>query len=157
MMNLTINSYKLGERPDVTRPHPDFYKFLGEAGIRTLVDKHYEMLRASEIKHLFAKNDEEFAQQKQNSADFMVQICGGPDYFNQRRGQPKMVARHASSKITSEGRIIWLTCYQQLLSELENVPESAVQSFWDYINVFSAWMVNTDEEKPSFHSMLFKK
>jgi hemoglobin len=68
-----------------------------------------------------------------------------------------MVARHASSKITSEGRIIWLTCYQQLLSELENVPEHAVQSFWDYINVFSAWMVNTADEKPSFHSMLFKK
>ena len=141
-MILNINSYQLGERPEVTKPSPEFYKQLGEEGIRKLVSRHYDLMRQSDIKGLFSTDDAEFALQKQHSSDFMVQICGGTDYYNQRRGKPMMINRHAASSITPEGRLVWLNCYKQALLELD-IPESAILSFWDYINVFSAWMVNT--------------
>jgi hemoglobin len=140
-MELHINSYQLGERPDVTKPIHEFYKELGEDGIRKMVSQHYDLLRASKITHLFSRNDDEFEMSKQHSADFMIQICGGTDYYNQRRGKPMLINRHAPFQITPEARIIWLTCYKQVLLELEISDESLI-SFWDYLNVFSAWMVN---------------
>ncbi|MDR3653514.1 MAG: globin [Paludibacter sp.] len=141
-MDLQINSYQFGERPAVTKPDPEFYKQLGEEGIRKMVSRHYDLLRVSPIKHLFSNDDAEFEQSKQNSADFMIQICGGPDYFNQHKGKPMLVDRHAQFRIKPEGRIVWLNCYKQALLELD-IPENLVLSFWNYINVFSAWMVNT--------------
>jgi len=141
-MDLQINTFKFGDRPEVTRPDPEFYKALGEEGIRSMVSRHYDLLRASAIKGLFPEEDDEFELAKVRSADFMIQICGGPDYFNQHRGSPKLINRHSTFTITPAGRIVWLNCYKQALMEL-TIPENLILSFWDYVNIFSSWMVNT--------------
>lgn len=140
-MEFNIKKYAFGHRPPVQLPSPEFYKQLGESGIRQLVSRQYDLLRQSAIKNLFAIDDEQFNLSKQHSADFMIQICGGPDYFNQHRGNPMMSKRHAPFKITPEGRVVWLTCYKQALSEL-HLPENLIESFWNYLHAFSAWMVN---------------
>jgi hemoglobin len=142
-MELKINDYKMGERPDVTIPVKDFLKQLGEEGIRKMVSRHYDLMRVSDIKHLFPESDVDFENAKLHSSDFMIQICGGPDYFNQHRGKPMMINRHAPFKITPQGRIVWLTCYSQALIET-GLTEPLIRSFWEYINVFSAWMVNAE-------------
>lgn len=140
-MEFVIHEYPVGARPEVTKPSADIYKFLGDDGIRKMVSRHYDLLRQSPIKKMFPENDAEFEQAKLNSSDFMIQICGGPDYFNQHRGQPRLISRHPFS-ITPNGRKIWLECYQTAISETQ-LTEHLVQSFWNYIEVFSAWMVNT--------------
>ncbi|HRX11809.1 MAG TPA: hypothetical protein P5210_09180, partial [Draconibacterium sp.] len=75
-------------------------------------------------------------------ADFFIQICGGPQYFNQNRGMPQLNRRHLPFKITAEGRIIWLNCYKEVLKKMELAPE-VLTSFWNYLEVFSKWMVNS--------------
>ena len=144
-MELKINSYTYGERPQVSIPSPDFYKVLGEQGIRTLVSRHYDLLRTSPIKSLFHQGEKGFEMAKKNSADFMIQICGGPDYFNQNRGAPKLILRHAPFSIDKDARIVWLNCYKTALLELQ-ISEELIVSFWNYINIFSSWMVNTPSE-----------
>jgi len=52
-MELKINTYPLGARPEVTKPHPDFINELGEDGIRTMVSRHYDLLRQSSINNYF--------------------------------------------------------------------------------------------------------
>ena len=148
-MNLQISDFSFGEKPTVTRPDPAFLEAMGEEGIRNMVSRFYDLLRQSSIKHLFKENEEEFEQSKMHSSDFMIQILGGQEYYNQHRGQPKMASRHAPFKITSQGRIVWLGCYKTVLEEL-NAPEELIVSFWNYLNVFSNWMVNYDETKPVF-------
>ena len=146
MLNLEIMPGQLGFRPPVTKPHPGFYSQVGEARFRKLVDDHYELIRDSDIAFLFPVNDEEdFQQAKTNACDFFIQICGGPDYFNQHRGEPRMVGRHAPFRIDEPARRRWLELYADLLPQLleEGISEEYVQSFWNYINVFSAWMINT--------------
>jgi hemoglobin len=140
-MNFTINQYEFGQRPPVTLPSPEFLKLLKEEGIRKLVSDHYDLLAQSEIKHLFPRIEEQLEKAKQRSSDFFIQICGGHPYFNENRGKPMLAARHAPFSITPEARIVWLKCYQEALSKL-NIPEEVLQSFWNYINVFSFWMVN---------------
>ena len=146
MLNLEILHGELGTRPPVTKPHPGFYHQVGEARFRKLVDDHYELIRDSDIAFLFPVNDDEdFEAAKKHAADFFIQICGGPAYFNQSRGEPRMVGRHAPFRIDEPARRRWLEFYQRLLPQLveEGIDEAYVQSFWDYINVFSTWMINT--------------
>jgi hemoglobin len=147
-MKLEITPGKLGNRPPVTKPHPGFYHQVGEERFRKLVDDHYEMIRNSDIAFLFPVNDEDdFQQAKDHAADFLIQICGGPDYFNQHRGEPQMVGRHAPFRINEAARRRWLEFYAVLLPKLvdEGVSPEYIQSFWDYLDVFSTWLINTPD------------
>jgi len=144
-MELLITNFPVGERPMVALPDSAFLDHLGEAGVRNLVSEHYDALVKSPIGHLFPTDEEELDAAKKHSADFFIQICGGPDYFTQNRGQPMMARRHAPFKITPRARIAWLNCYQPLLSKLD-IPEDIIQSFWDYLHIFSVWMMNTPDE-----------
>lgn len=145
-MNLTISAAMLGTRPPVTKPHPNFLIELGEERFRKLVSDHYDLLRTSDISFLFPINDEEeFKAAKKHAADFMIQICGGPAYFNQSRGEPRMVGRHAPFRIDPAARNRWLELYASLLPalEAEGINPQYVQSFWNYLDIFSIWMINT--------------
>lgn len=145
-MNFTINQYEFGLRPTVTLPSAEFLKLMKEEGIRKLVSDHYDLLSKSEIKHLFPRIEEQLDKAKQRSSDFFIQICGGYPYFNENRGKPMLASRHAPFEITAEARIVWLKCYIEVLSKL-TIPEQVIQSFWNYINVFSFWMVNSLSNK----------
>lgn len=144
-MDFTINQYKFGQRPPVTLPSPRFFELLKEEGMRQLVSDHYDLLSKSEISHLFPRIDEQLDKAKQRSSDFFIQICGGHPYYNENRGKPMMARRHSPFTITPEARIVWLKCYEQVLSKLD-IPEDIVQSFWNYLNVFSFWMVNSESK-----------
>lgn len=148
-MDLQITKYQFGERPQVSKPDHLFYLAMGENGMREMVNNHYDLLRKSSINHLFPVDNELFEAAKRNSADFMIQICGGPEYFNQHRGNPMLSKRHAPFAITAEGRIVWLECYKQVLIHLD-IAENLVLSFWNYLNVFSNWVVNTKSDEDSF-------
>ncbi len=143
-MQFTITQAQLGDRPPVVKPVPEVLKFLGEEKMRKIISDHYDLLRVSNIKGLFPPTDEGFEMAKKHSADFFIQICGGPDYFNQSRGAPMMAGRHAAFRITPEARMIWLESYIKVLEPLE-MPDDLKQSFWNYLDIFSIWMVNTPE------------
>jgi hemoglobin len=146
-MNLIISHAQFGVRPPVTKPHPDFLKFLGEKGFRKLVSDHYELIKDSDIRQLFPMDDDEFEQAKVNAADFMIQISGGEAHFNNNRGTPRMVGRHAPFRITAKARHRWLELYKELLPALEkDIPVVLIESFWKYLDVFSIWMINTEGE-----------
>jgi hemoglobin len=141
-MEFQIRDYLKDKRPAVNLPSYDMYKILGEEGIRRLVSDHYDLLVNSEVKDLFPDNAEELNRAKKHAADFFVQICGGPMYFNKNRGRPMLYKRHLPHKITPEAREVWLDCYRQALQKY-TIPEDTARSFWDYLNDFSMWMVNS--------------
>ncbi len=146
-MDFRITFAPFGVRPDVVKPSPKFLEEVGEEGIRELVSKHYDSIKESSIYHLFPQNDEEFEQAKKNSSDFFIQICGGPKYFNKNRGAPMMSKRHSPFKITPYAREVWLTLYIPLMIELleKGISKESVISYWNYLDIFSLWMVNTPE------------
>jgi hemoglobin len=143
-MKLEIKKLPFGERPSENRPNLEIYNYLGEDGIRKLVSDHYELLIKSDIKHLFPITGDALEQAKKRSADFFIQRLGGPDYYNQTRGNPMLATRHAPFKITPSDRIIWLDCYKQLLPDIP-APEHLIVEYWNWLNDFSNFMVNTPE------------
>lgn len=144
-MNLQITQAMFGVRIPVTKPIPEFLLEVGEIGIRKLVSDHYDTIKTSDISHLFPMDAKEFEDAKKHSSDFFIQICGGPAYFNQNRGAPQMVGRHAPFRIDAKARQTWLELYKPLILELEEqgITSKSLQSYWNYLDVFSSWMVNT--------------
>ena len=141
-MKLEIISGIPGVRPGVKLPDPEFLHLLKETGLRRLISDHYDLLVKSEVRNLFPPKGEMLEEAKQRASDFFIQICGGYLYYNENRGRPMMTQRHAPFAITPKAREIWLNCYRQLLPKLD-LPEEIVLSFWNYLNVFSVWMINT--------------
>lgn len=141
-MEFTISNYIPGQRPQVTLPTSEMFLLLKEEGMRKMVSDHYDLLKESAIKDLFPKNPILLEKAKEHSADFFIQICSGPMYFNKNRGRPMLNKRHLPFKISAEAREEWLNCYKQVLEQL-NLPENVLQSFWNYLDVFSVWMVNS--------------
>ena len=141
-MEFKISEYTPGERPEVALPSHDIYRILGDEGIRKLVKDHYDLLAQSEIMELFPKDAAGLDRAVKNSSDFFIQICGGPMYFNKNRGRPMMFKRHLPHKITPEARKVWLDCYRQAIQQ-QNISDEVALSFWNYLDVFSKWMVNS--------------
>ncbi|NOR74723.1 MAG: globin [Draconibacterium sp.] len=141
-MEFTTNKYTVGEHPNVTLPSSEMFSLLKEDGIRKMVSDHYDLLIESTIKDLFPKNPIALEKAKEHSADFFIQICGGPEYFNKNRGRPLLKKRHMPFKITAAGREEWLNCYKPVLEKMD-LPENVIQSFWNYLDIFSKWMVNS--------------
>ena len=144
-MNYSILAYNANFIPPVEKPNQNFFPQVKEQGIRDLLSRFYVCLDTSAIRSIFpAKDSTEMEEAAQTSADFFIQICGGPAYFNQRHGMPKMRGRHMPFSITAEGRLHWLSCFEEALKPLETeVKEEDLQSFWNYINIFSIMMINT--------------
>ncbi len=142
----TITEYEFGERQSNFLPNMDIYKYLKEEGVRKMVSEHYHLLVKSEAKHLFPEEGELLDGAIKRSADFFIQRLGGPEYFNMTRGTPRLADRHVPFKIDSQARKIWLDCYRQVLSKLEDVPEDLVLQFWKWLDEFSNWMRNTEDE-----------
>lgn len=147
MIELTITPYEPG-RPTVSQAPKGYFDELGEEGIRKVVSDHYDLLVKSSISKLFPSGGKPLDTAKKFSADFIIQICGGPDYFNENRGAPKLVQRHAPFKITPSARLVWLECYREVLLK-QSISEDVLKALWRYLDVFSIWMVNAAEYSPS--------
>jgi hemoglobin len=144
-LNLEISQAQFGVRPPVSKPIPEFLLEIGEEGLRELISKHYDKIKESKIFNIFPHDAKDFEQAKVNSADFFIQICGGPKHFNTNRGAPQMVGRHAPFRIDASARQTWLELYKPLIEELkeQGITEKSLYSFWGYLNIFSIWMINT--------------
>ena len=146
-MKLTITDGQIGVRPPVTKPHPGFLHEVGEERFHQLVYEHYDLIEKSEIAFLFPVLDEDdFAEAKRHAFTFLLEIAGGEALFTKERGDHQMVGRHAPFRIDEEGRKIWLQLYANLLEPLvdEGISEEYIQSFWNYLDIFSMWLVNTE-------------
>ncbi len=143
MIELKISDAVKGSRPNVNLPNKEIFEFLNEEGVRKLIGDHYDLIKTSSIRDIFPPNDVIFEVAKKNSADFFVQILGGSSYYNENRGAPMLVRRHNPFSITADARKVWLGIYQELLPKL-GMPDELLYSFWNYLDQFSIWMINTD-------------
>jgi len=147
-LDFSIHPYQKGVNPPVTKPNPNFLADIGEQGMRDLFSHFYALLYKSPIKDVFPLNEKEMQIAAQHSADFFIQICGGTPYFNQNRGAPQMRKRHAPFAISPYARTHWLLTFEEALKPLikkELSTDTHIQSLWNYINIFSIWMINTTD------------
>jgi hemoglobin len=131
-----------GGPPQGPGPSPEIYRNMGEANIFNMMLDFYKELEKSEIRHLFPPDME---QASKKSAAFFVGLLGGPPLYVQQYGSPRMRARHLPFEIDEPARRIWLRCFDRVLEDAEtkyNFPPQHLKGFKDFLQSFSAWMVN---------------
>ncbi|MDV6234398.1 bacitracin resistance protein BacA [Leptospira ellisii] len=116
---------------------------VGEASLRKLVSDFYDLIPESPIAFMFPETLEE---SKVKSADFLIQVTGGPPLYSQNYGPPRMRARHLPFPIDEKARRVWLSCYRKAL-DVWDQGETQKEILWSFLKDFSAWMVNL-ENKP---------
>lgn len=120
----------------------ELFSILGETSIRRLLGLHYQALADSGVAYLFPKEPEALEAAAQRSADFFIQIMGGPAYYSEKHGPPRMRMRHLPFEIHSGARDLWLECFRDALDELP-FPAAHRPEFEAFLESFSMWMVNS--------------
>lgn len=127
--------------PEVVFPTNRVIRLAGAQKIRELVLHHHELIWLSPLKKIFGNDRAHFEQAAALSADFHVEVCGGPKRYTSERGHPRLRERHFMATISEQDRIIWLDLYIQALRDVE-FPLEVVEEYWQWIESLSIRMIN---------------
>ena len=104
-------------------PQTHFERIGGEAVIRQLVDRFYDLMDAEEIpRGIRALHPADLTESRHKLFWFLVGWMGGPALYIERFGHPRLRMRHAPFPIGESERDQWLWCMFKALDEL--VPDA---------------------------------
>ncbi len=129
----------------MTAPVPPFLALGGEAGIRALVDRFYDLMdtapEAAEIRALHAAS---LTRSREKLFEYLTGWTGGPPLYETKYGHPRLRARHLPFPIGARERDQWLWCMDRALSEHPMPPD--VRAFLTQrLHALADHMRNQDE------------
>ena len=109
---------------DATRPTSHFELLGGEAGIRSLVDRFYDVMDEAEVAQgIRAMHPAELTTSREKLFLFLVGWTGGPPLYVERYGHPMLRARHLPFPIGQAEAEAWMFCMSRALDEHEMPDE----------------------------------
>ena len=101
-----------------------YYQIGGETGLRTLVDRFYDILDSSpEAKDIRALHPKSLKQSREKFFMFLSGWSGGPALYIEKHGHPRLRMRHQPFSIGELERDQWLWCMNKALDESQITPE----------------------------------
>lgn len=92
----------------------------GEAGLRMLVDRFYDLLDSSpEATQLRALHPKSLKQSREKFNMFLTGWSGGPQLYVEKYGHPRLRMRHMPFSIGIVARDQWLWCMNKALDEMQ--------------------------------------
>ena len=102
----------------------------GEPVVRSLVDSFYDhMQQDPEFKVIRDLHPEDLRESRDKLFEFLCGWLGGPQYYMQRRGHPRLRMRHAPFPIGENERDQWMDCMTLAMDGLE--IEGELRAFLD--------------------------
>src|SRR5215211_1280009 len=96
----------------------------GEAGLRSLVNRFYDVMDASpEAKKIRALHPESLDGSREKLFMFLSGWAGGPALYIQTYGHPRLRQRHMPFPIGKAEREEWLWCMDKALEETQIDPK----------------------------------
>jgi hemoglobin len=126
----------------VTETDQSIYEMVGgQETLDRLVDDFYGRVETDAVLRPIYPDSLDAARQK--LALFLAQFFGGPDVYSQRRGHPRLRARHLEFAIGRAERNAWLG---HMLAALDatGIQEPARTQMGDYFRDASAFLINQD-------------
>jgi hemoglobin len=117
----------------------------GEAGVRRLVDRFYDLMDiAPEATAVRALHPLDLEESRDKLHLFMVGWTGGPPLYVQRFGHPRLRARHFPFAIGTRERDEWIWCMDRSIDEQE-LPEELRAALRQRIHALADHMRNRPE------------
>lgn len=122
---------------------PTPYELIGgEAGIRRLVDRFYDLMDTSpEAATIRALHATSLKASREKLFLYLSFWTGGPQTYVEQRGHPAMRMRHMPFRITSKERDEWLSCMRQALDE-HDMPAAVREPLWQRMRQLADHMRN---------------
>jgi hemoglobin len=105
------------------KPATPFEWVGGEEAVRRLVDRFYDLMDLEPAyKALRALHPTTMEGSRDKLFWFLCGWLGGPQYFIEKFGHPRLRMRHMPFAIDKQARDQWLACMKQAMIELEMDP-----------------------------------
>jgi hemoglobin len=115
------------------------YEMIGAEAIEQLVYRFYEKVEADEsLRSVFP---EDLEPGKRWQYLFLVQYFGGPTWYSDERGHPRLRMRHMPFPIDQAAQEAWLTHMLDAIDEV-GIEEPARGVMRDYFQRAASFMVN---------------
>ena len=121
---------------------PVFEVLGGEAGVRSLVDRFYDLMQLEpDLAELRALHPADTSGSRDKLFWFLCGWLGGPDHYQERFGHPRLRARHLPYAIGTRERDQWLICMGRAMQD-EGLPEPLQQRLLEAFFNTADWMRN---------------
>ncbi len=96
-----------------------YQKLGGEAGVRKLVDRFYELMDTlPEAEIIRAMHPQDLAGSRDKLFKFLSGWLGGPQLYMEEFGHPRLRARHMPFAVDEAARDAWMLCMKQAVDEM---------------------------------------
>jgi hemoglobin len=130
------------DSPEKSAPATPFEWVGGEAQVRALVDRFYDLMDLEPAyRELRAVHGSTLDDARDKLHWFLCGWLGGPSHYTDRYGHPRLRMRHLPFRIGIRERDQWLACMDQAMHEVQLDPvlrERLNQSFFQTAD----WMRN---------------
>lgn len=125
-----------------TQPNTPFDWIGGETAVQVLVDRFYDLMDLEPgYRELRATHQPSLDDARQKLFWFLCGWLGGPSYYMERFGHPRLKMRHLPFKIGILERDQWVDCMDQAMQET-GVPEALRKGLRQSFFQTADWMRN---------------
>jgi hemoglobin len=120
-----------------------YEKIGGEPTIRKIVEDFYHRVQAhQELQHLFP---DDLTETMERQYLFLTQFFGGPAFYSEKRGHPRLRARHLPFPIYPRTAEAWLACMTAALDEV-GIEGQIKEEMLSRLVITAYHMVNQEDE-----------
>ena len=130
------------DRSDPAAAETPFAWIGGESRVHALTERFYDLMDLEPgYAELRAAHGNELADARQKLFMFLCGWLGGPSYYTDQFGHPRLRARHMPFAIGIKERDQWVACMSQAMVDLQ-VPDALVQRLQQAFMQTADWMRN---------------
>jgi len=118
----------------------NLYALIGEEGFARLVAAFYRQVAHDEILDQMYPRDD-LAAAEERLRDFLIGRFGGPQRYIERRGHPRLRARHMPFRIDRAARDRWMALMENALAEAA-LPSEAEAFLREFLSQMATFMIN---------------
>ena len=128
--------------PHPTPDTPPYDLIGGEAAVRRLIDRFYDLMDETPEYYPVRKlHPEDLSGSREKLFMFLSGWLGGPPLYAEKHGHPMLRARHLPFAIGVEERDQWMACMVRAMRETE-VPEALREGLEKAFFKTADWMRN---------------
>lgn len=119
---------------------PNVYELIGEEGFARLVGAFYRQVPNDDVLgKMYPPDDLHGAEERLR--DFLIGRFGGPQRYIERRGHPRLRARHMPFRIDQTARDRWVALMDNAFAEAA-LPAEAERFLREFLSQMATFMIN---------------
>ena len=133
-----------------TGARPLYDQLGGETEVRALVDRFYDAMdRLPEAASVRAMHPRNLQSSRDKLFEFLSGWLGGPPLYIQKRGHPRLRARHMPFAIGTPEAAAWMLCMAEALEGLPpEVPQLTREVLFSQLGQVASFMRNQPGDSP---------